>query len=274
MTRKYHFISGLPRSGSTLLAAILNQNPRYSASISSPVAALTQGLLEQTSATGEFYSMFDEERRKALLLNVFEGYYYDQPQDKTIFDTNRLWTSRLHQLQALFRSIKVICCVRDPVYIMDSFERIYRKQEFTYSKIYSPASRQNVYTRCDAIASGTGPFGAAWASLKEAYYGENSKNLLIIDYESLCKNPASALRMLYDFLEEPHYDHSFNGLRYEQAEFDRNLGTAGLHTVEREVRFQPRRSILPPDMQQKYRKMAFWQDMSGTEASIIKARSK
>lgn len=26
---RYHFISGLPRSGSTLLAAILRQNPRY-----------------------------------------------------------------------------------------------------------------------------------------------------------------------------------------------------------------------------------------------------
>ncbi|MBU0835751.1 MAG: sulfotransferase, partial [Gammaproteobacteria bacterium] len=27
----YHFISGLPRSGSTLLAALLRQNPRFHA---------------------------------------------------------------------------------------------------------------------------------------------------------------------------------------------------------------------------------------------------
>ena len=40
MARTIHFISGLPRSGSTLLAAILRQNPSLHAHISSPVGAL------------------------------------------------------------------------------------------------------------------------------------------------------------------------------------------------------------------------------------------
>ncbi|MGA8585530.1 MAG: sulfotransferase [Roseiarcus sp.] len=36
MQNRLHFISGLPRSGSTLLAALLRQNPRISAGMSSP----------------------------------------------------------------------------------------------------------------------------------------------------------------------------------------------------------------------------------------------
>jgi hypothetical protein len=40
MRNRLHFISGLPRSGSTLLAALLRQNPRFSAGMSSPVYAL------------------------------------------------------------------------------------------------------------------------------------------------------------------------------------------------------------------------------------------
>jgi sulfotransferase len=32
-----HFISGLPRSGSTLLAALLRQNPRFEAGMSGPL---------------------------------------------------------------------------------------------------------------------------------------------------------------------------------------------------------------------------------------------
>ncbi len=32
--QQYYFISGLPRSGSTLLGAILNQNPRFKAGMS------------------------------------------------------------------------------------------------------------------------------------------------------------------------------------------------------------------------------------------------
>ncbi|MBD9680249.1 sulfotransferase, partial [Pseudomonas sp. PDM18] len=35
--QNFHFISGLPRSGSTLLSAILLQNPRFHAGMSSPV---------------------------------------------------------------------------------------------------------------------------------------------------------------------------------------------------------------------------------------------
>ena len=38
-----HFISGLPRSGSTLLAALLRQNPRFEAGMSGPLAGLFVG---------------------------------------------------------------------------------------------------------------------------------------------------------------------------------------------------------------------------------------
>ena len=40
-----HFISGLPRSGSTLLAALLRQNPRFQAGMSGPLAGLFGALL-------------------------------------------------------------------------------------------------------------------------------------------------------------------------------------------------------------------------------------
>ena len=46
---KFHFISGLPRSGTTLLSAILRQNPRFHANVTSPVASLFAGILGQVS---------------------------------------------------------------------------------------------------------------------------------------------------------------------------------------------------------------------------------
>ncbi|MFS4516638.1 sulfotransferase, partial [Delftia tsuruhatensis] len=65
MPRTLHFISGLPRSGSTLLAGILRQNPRFHAAMSSPVAGLVNGALEQMGAGSESHAFFDEARRKA-----------------------------------------------------------------------------------------------------------------------------------------------------------------------------------------------------------------
>ena len=47
---RYHFITGLPRAGSTLLSALLLQNPRFHAGMTSPVGGLFRGMLNQLGA--------------------------------------------------------------------------------------------------------------------------------------------------------------------------------------------------------------------------------
>ena len=44
MNNGIHFIAGLPRSGSTLLAGILRQNPRFQAGMTSPVGTMFMAL--------------------------------------------------------------------------------------------------------------------------------------------------------------------------------------------------------------------------------------
>jgi sulfotransferase len=70
----FHFISGLPRSGSTLLAAILRQNPRFHAGMSSPVGSLVTGMIAQVSAGSEFASQVDTEQRQMLARGIFNSY--------------------------------------------------------------------------------------------------------------------------------------------------------------------------------------------------------
>ena len=60
MDQGIHFISGLPRSGSTLLAAILRQNPRFHAGMSSPVGHLFTALLRQMSQDNETAVFIDD----------------------------------------------------------------------------------------------------------------------------------------------------------------------------------------------------------------------
>ena len=270
--QKVHFISGLPRSGSTLLSGILMQNSRMHASMSSPVSGLMQGSLEQMSAGSEFYSFFDEDKRKRICNAIFDAYYHEQSDKEIIFDTSRLWTARLHQLTKLHRDFKVICLVRNPAWILDSFETIYRKNPFDYSRMYSPQTRQTVYSRSEALANANGAFGSAWTALKEAYYGEYSDRLLLIDYDLLTQFPERTMELLYQFIEEPIFKHDFDNVDYEAGEFDRQIGAKGLHTVRKQVSFKPRRSILPPELFEKYSEMAFWTDSTGTSANIIAAK--
>ena len=49
-----HFISGLPRAGSTLLAALLKQNPRFHAHMSGPLGSIFDALLGAMSGRNEF----------------------------------------------------------------------------------------------------------------------------------------------------------------------------------------------------------------------------
>lgn len=269
-----HFISGLPRSGSTLLAGILRQNPRFHAAMSSPVAGLINGVLEQTGAGSEFYTFFDENKRKRMCRALFDAYYADKGGHEVIFDTNRLWTARLHQLVELFDDFKVICCVRNPAWIMDSFEVIYRKNPFDYSRMFNAGSRQTVYSRCETMINAGGTVGSAWTALKEAYYGEYSDRLLLVDYDLLTQHPAKTLELIYKFIGEPAFEHNFNEVEYEDSEFDHKLGVKGLHTVRKQVEFKPRRTILPPDLFAKYQEMDFWQDNTGTAANIIAAKQQ
>ncbi len=68
---KIHFISGLPRSGSTELFALLRQNPRFHAGMSSPVGGLVNCLLEAMSQDNEFSVFITPEQKRALTLRRF-----------------------------------------------------------------------------------------------------------------------------------------------------------------------------------------------------------
>ncbi|MGE7955739.1 sulfotransferase family protein [Pseudomonas sp. NPDC089530] len=271
---QFHFISGLPRSGSTLLSAILLQNPRFHAGMTSPVGALFNGVLEQCSAGSEFGAVIDIDMRRRLLRGLFDSYYADQADKPVIFDTNRQWCARQPALKDLFPKAKTIACVRNVAWIMDSLERLYRANPFENTKLWGDAAERNsVYSRCETLAQHNRLVGYAWTALKEAYYGENADSLLIVDYDLLSQAPERVMRLVYDFIGEPWYEHDFDGLAYDAPEFDQALGLAGLHKVKARVALESRRTILPPDLFEKYAELSFWRDGAASAANVIRMKS-
>ncbi|MCV4265185.1 sulfotransferase family protein [Pseudomonas capsici] len=270
----FHFISGLPRSGSTLLSAILLQNPRFHAGMSSPVATLFSSVLGQCSAGSEFSSVIDTAMRRRLLRGIFDSYYADKLDKSIVFDTSRSWCSRLPALMDLFPQSKVIACVRNVAWIMDSIERVYRGNPFENTKLFvDDVERNTVYSRVETLAQRNRLVGFAWASLKEAYYGEHAESLLLIDYDLLSQAPDRVMRLVYDFIGEPWFEHDFNNLSYDAPQFDDALGVSGLHKVKPQVAFEPRRTILPPDLFEQYSKLSFWNDGSASAANVIRMKS-
>jgi sulfotransferase len=127
MSLKIHFISGLPRSGSTLLAAVLRQNPALHARVSTPLA----DLVERMSAhQGSLF--ISAEQRERMLRGIIESYYLERSQSRVIFDAN------------------LICCIRNPAWILDSLERAVRSNPSSTSVMFGHRV-SNVYQRAEVV---------------------------------------------------------------------------------------------------------------------------
>lgn len=275
MDNGLHFISGLPRSGSTLLSAILRQNPKLHAHMSSPVTSLfTQMWLAM--GAGHDYSVFiDDDQRQDLLRSVFDAYYGKVHPHKIVFDTGRMWCAKLPMLTKLFPQARILCCVRDVPQILDSFERLYNKSPFLLSMMFSADTSRTVYHRVESLAGMNGVVGIAWHALRDAFFGEFADRLIVIDYDALTRHPKAALDYIYDKLGLPAFAHDFENVVFDEAEvFDNRFGLPGLHTVSPVVRNASRQSLLPPDLIARYAQDAFWKDpeLNARNAAVLLAK--
>jgi sulfotransferase len=269
----YHFISGLPRSGSTLLSALLRQNPRFHAGMSSPVASFFESIIAQVSAGSELSSMVDQPQRARLLKGLFDSYYADVDRP-VIFDTNRAWTSQLPALMTLYPDAKIICCVRDVAWVMDSLERQFRSNTFENTRLFnSPSERSTVYTRVEALANANRLVGFPWHALREACYSDYATRVLLVEYDLVAARPADVFKLIYEFLGEKPFTHDFENVTYDAPEFDAQLGLDGLHRVHPKVAPRTRQTILPPDLFERYTKLAFWRDMPTSKVFRIVAQA-
>jgi sulfotransferase len=257
-----------------LLAALLRQNPRFHAGMTSPVGSLFSSMLNQFGAGSEFGPVIDQSTRRRLLRGIFDAYYAEQTGKPVIFDTNRLWCAKLPAVLDLFPNAKVIACVRNVAWVMDSLERLYRANPYENTKLFSDdVERNTVESRVDTLAQRNRLVGFSWAALKEAYYGEQAASLLVLEYELLAQAPERVLRLIYEFIGEPWFEHDFNNVSYDAPEFDQALGLAGLHRVRPTVKLADRRTILPPDLYEKYSALSFWRDGAGSAANVIRAKN-
>jgi sulfotransferase len=263
MQNGIHFISGLPRSGSTLLAALLRQNPRFHAGMTSALGSLYLSMLTEMSGRNEFSVFINERQRRTILEGLFESYYGEISPTKLVFDTNRIWCAKIAGLAQLFPKARVICCVRHMSWIIDSVEQLIQRNAFEPSKMFNFEPAGTVYSRSEGVASSSGFVGFAYNALKEAYFGMEGKRLILVQYDSLTRRPIETLRRLYEELAEPWFEHDIENVAYEEAaEFDARLGTPGLHQVGSRVRPTERATILPPDLFRRFEEDNFWRDPS------------
>jgi sulfotransferase len=253
--KKIVFIAGLPRSGSTLLSAILNQNPRFQAGITDPLAQCVRAIVRETGSRLGERQVCDLSTRKRLITSLFENYYNDDSKE-VFFNTNRGWPLALPIIKDIYPDAKMILMVRDLGWILDSFETLIRKNPYVASKLFENLEVDTVYGRCEQLMSERGTVGISYSCVKQAITSEYTKDIMIVDYEYFTKNPELTMINLYEFINESMYVHDFKNVESNFDEFDNDLQTPGLHTTRKEVKFIERQTIIPPDI---------WSELEGKE---------
>ena len=276
--QQLHFIAGLPRSGSTLLAALLNQNPAFRAGMSSPLFGIFNAALSAMGGANEFAIFLNDTQKRAMLKGLISGYFdpllAETPRVTTCFDTNRMWMARLPSIASLYPNSRIICCVRNPAWVLDSIETLLRKNALDTTRMFgSDAERMSIFSRAEALMGRGRLIGGPYLALKEAFHAAEAKNMLMLDYDTLTSKPHEALALVYQFLGAAPFRHDIENVSYRADEFDSFLLAKDLHTVTGRVEAKTRKTILPPDLFQRFAALDFWTTGPGNAFRITPTKA-
>jgi sulfotransferase len=258
-----YFIAGMPRAGSTILANILAQNPRFHVT---PTSGLLDALLALRTAfdhSSDFKAAPNETGKMAAVRGALYGFF--EPVDRpVIFDRNRGWLSDLELVEVLLqRKAKVLVCVRDIPEILASFERLWRDNK-AFRLISQQATNlvqfQSLEGRCDVWLEPGHPVGLAYVRIQDALTRGFRDRMHFVHFDHLTSKPANALREIYQFLEEAPFQHDFENV--EQVIFEDDLvhGIKGLHDIRSAVRpIAPRAKEVLGDLVEKYKGPYIWE---------------
>lgn len=257
--KTYHFISGLPRSGSTLLSSILKQNPRFTAGITDPLQSYGDAIIRSTDMVEGGRTIVDAERKIKIIKGIFDSYYHDGTE--VCFNTGRTWTGKTNFLKELFPNFKMIVCVRSIPWVLNSFEKFNSKDPLSTKAIYGKNLIHTIDNRCEALLSKkcTGVVGDPLSMMRSGLYSGNADHMIFVEYNALTKEPEKTMRKIYDFLGEEYFEHDYDNVEDSYEEYDRDLGMTGLHDVKRKVEYKEQEILLPPAIWNNFVKYNFWE---------------
>lgn len=225
MKKTLHFLSGVPRSGSTVLAAILNQNPATHVSTTSGLVHALDGLANTWHSAGLLNENDPERKKLAQTMRGAIDAFYEETDKPVIIDKGRGWPIPIimHAMtQVLGHKPKIIATVRSVPDCMASFVRVAKPEDL------------DAFMATGQLAD---HLKAAYISLQEGYKYD-PECFCIVEYEDLLANPKAQLDRIHEFLGLEPYDYDLSNIDGTSVkEDDENLhGYAGMHDIKPELK--------------------------------------
>lgn len=236
--KKLVLIAGLPRSGSTLLCNVLNMNPRFHATATSPMIDMVSSIRSVFShnITFKTHNRLEEmDNVSNALEGLINGYYQDK---EVVFDKSRGWPSKLTLLDEIFKNkdIKIIWTYRDPVQVVNSIENQYQKTLLLENADEGQgANYSTLSNRVDASINDGGIVASPVWLLNDLYDMGLQDRILIVKYGDLTQGTQQVMNQIHDFVGEEQYQYdseNFANLKQTTNEFDGIYNYKFLHSIK------------------------------------------
>jgi sulfotransferase len=276
MDKTYHFLTGLPRSGNTLLSSILNQNPDIYSSPLSPVAGMMWDY--RNSYYREHINRNKENRfRSEKFLSSFMHNFYNDVEKPIIIDREKSWGTPANLSlikQYITPNPKIIVTVRDVLDIIASFVKMdadYLKRNTANSESFYLNYRSENDSIAEYLMIPDGDLDKTLLSLTTAFLPENKGMFHIVEYKDLVSKPEETMSGIYKFLELPEYKHNFKKIEKVEVDDDESIGLPkNVHEVRKSLsKSTTNTDILSDYIKHKYSNMEFWR-----KDSLMKVKGK
>ena len=257
-SKQLFFLVGMPRSGNTLFASIMNQNPEIAATPNSITLEIMKDL-HHLKMTDVFQNYPDDKSLDNVLDSVYDNYYKDWPQ-RIIIDRGPVMTPGNFQvMQKHFkRPFKCIVLLRDLMDVLASLMKWYTENPSSFINKYGYKTDEE---KLSSTMIKTGVVAKELEAIKNAY---NYPDIChFVKYDDLVEQPEQEFRKIYKFLGEPYFNHRFNNLdqlTVNGLSYDDTIVGSNMHKLfDGPVRkvYNPYIEKIPERIRKKYEHIRF-----------------
>jgi sulfotransferase len=259
--KKLFFLVAMPRSGNTVFASLINQNPEIVCTANSITLEIMKDLY-LLKTTDVFQNFPDHKSLNNIMDVVYDLYYKDWPQ-RIIIDRGPVMATgnpgNFELMKVHYkRPFKCIVLLRDLMDVLASYMKWYTENLDAFPNRFN---LKNDEEKLLQIMNKNGAVAKDLEAIKNAF---NYPDIChFVKFDDLMTNPTEELQKIYKFLEEPYYPHYFenlkdiniNGIEYDDTVVGKNMHK--LHTGKIEKIYNPYIEKIPQSIKEKYGHIRF-----------------
>jgi len=220
--KQFVALSGLPRTGSTLLSSILSQNPNIHAEGNSAVCQLMWDM-QQSVVNSEQIKANNKDLIDKLVKPIPHTYYGDVKKP-IVVDKCRSWTlpANIEMLYQYFdNKPKVIVLIRPLVEIVASFMALRKSNGWTKLET-------------DLLEDGSEPIMRSLAGVEWAKQNNNGE-FIFVTYDDLVDDTECTLDRIYEHCGWEAFNHNLDQIVNTHKENDAVYNLVGQHDVRPQI---------------------------------------